>query len=56
MDDVYLNDLNPIELLQLGTIDKGEVSTKVNYKGRNERWFQAKKGDTSPDDLDDATD
>ena len=55
MDNVYLNALKIIKLLQLFSIDKGEVSTEGKYKVRNERWFQAKKGDTSSGDLDDTT-
>ena len=44
MDDVSLNDLNLIEIIQLGSKDKGEVSTEGKYKVRNELWFQSKKG------------
>ena len=54
MDDVSINNLKLIELLQIDSIDKEAVSTEGNYKGRNEHWFQAKKGNTLSGDLDDA--
>ena len=56
MVNVSLNSLKIIELLQLVSIDKVSVSTEGKCKGRNEHWFQAKKGDTPSGDLDDATD
>ena len=39
MDDVSLNALKLVEILQPGSIDKGEVSTEGKYKVCNERWF-----------------
>ena len=55
MENISLNALNIVELLYIGRIYKGEFSMEGKYKGRNERWFQTKKGDTLSGDLGDVT-
>ena len=50
---VSINALHLIELLQLGHIDMGAVDTGLKFKSHNQRYFIAKKKDTSPVGLDD---
>ena len=43
LGDVAVNSLKLIELLHLGKLDKGAITTASKYKSQNERWFNQKK-------------
>jgi len=51
IDDVSFVALKVLQLLQLGKLEKGAVTTSSKYKSLKERWFSQKAKESLPDDA-----